>query len=132
MIYDKQFYYASSSNISTQFYPTTGVAVAKPGDIASATPGINKPQFANYNVDGFDYAAATFPMGIAAMPASITNVGTNDFRLVPASPAVNKGKTDFTPLKLVSNTTGTYGATITLPGIDIGAFESDNSGNRHY
>jgi hypothetical protein len=132
MIYDKQFYYASSSNISTQFYPTTGVAVAKPGDIASTTPGVNKPQFANYNVDGFDYATATFPMGIAAMPASITNAGTSDFRLVPASPAVNKGKTDFTPLKVVSNTTGTYGANITLPGIDMGAFESDNSGNRHY
>jgi hypothetical protein len=132
MIYDKQMYYANAAQISAQIYPATGVAVAKPGDIASATPGANQPQFANYNVDAFNYAAATFPMSIAAMPASLTNAGTSDFRLVPASPAVNKGKTDFNPLKVVSNTTGTYGANITLPGVDIGAFESDNSGNKHY
>ncbi len=131
-LYDNQYYYGSASVITAQFYPTTGVATVKTNDIKSATAGASKPQFASYDVDGFNYSTATIPMGIAAMPALLTNVGTSDFRLLPSSPAINKGKTDFAPLGLVSNKTGTYGAVISLPGKDIGAYQADNSGNLHY
>lgn len=130
--YDNQYYYASSTNISSQFYPATGVAVIRTSDIQSATAAANNPQFANYNVNSYDYASATFPMSIAAMPALLTNVGTSDFRLSPSSIAVNKGKTNVTVIGSVPNAGGTFGATISLPGKDIGAFQADNSGNLHY
>jgi hypothetical protein len=132
MVYDNQYYYASSTNISSQFYPATGVATIKTGDIQSATAMANNPQFANYNVNAFDYASATFPMGIAAMPSILTNIGTSDFRIAPASPAINKGKTSITPIGAVANNGGTYGANISMPGKDIGAYQADNSGNQHY
>jgi hypothetical protein len=132
VVYDNQYYYGNAAVINAQFYPSTGVAVAKPNDLKSTTTGATKPQFAAYDVDGFNYAATTIPMGFTAMPALLTQVGTSDFRLLPASPAINKGKTDFTPLNAVVNKTGTYGATISLPGKDIGAYQADNSGNLHY
>ena len=130
-LYDNQYYYASANNLLTQFYPSTGIAVAKPGDIKSATPSDKNPLFASYNTDAFNYATATIPMGIAAQPDYLVFVGNADFRLNPGSPALNKGKTDFQPLKAVTITGGIYGADITLPGKDIGAFQDDGSGNRH-
>lgn len=131
-IYDYQQYYAMSSNLSTQFYPSTGVAVAKAHDIYSATPGANDPKFGIYNVTAFDYATAAIPMGSAAMPVFLTNTGNSDFRLVPGSPGVNKGKTDFAGLGVVTQKGGIYGADINLPGKDIGAFQADGSGIQHY
>jgi hypothetical protein len=131
-IYDNQLYYGNATVLTTQFYPSTGVATIKAGDIQSTTVGANNPQFAGYDVNVFNYSTATIPMGIAAMPAVLTNIGTSDFRILPASPAINKGKTNFTLNGAVPNTGGTYGATISLPGKDIGCFQADNSGNQHY
>src|SRR5262249_30852680 len=130
-VYDNQQYYGMSSNLVTQFYPSTGVAVIKPNDIKSTTPGELDPKFGAYSVTSFNYGTVTIPIGAAGMPVSLTNVGTSDFRIVPASPGINKGKTDFSPLKTVTKT-GLYGTIIDLPGKDIGAFQADGSGNQHY
>ncbi len=132
VVYDNQAYYGTAAVIVTQFYPTTGIATTKPGDIKSTTAGINNPQFANYKVDAFNYGTIAIPMGFAAMPALLTHVGNSDFRLLPSSPALNKGKTDFSPLGAVTAKSGSYGASISLPGKDIGAFQADNSGNPHF
>ncbi len=129
--YDNQYYYGQSSVIVNQFYPNTGVAVTKASDIRSSTAKDKNPMFAAYNVDAFDFGTVTIPMGFASMPVSLVTAGTADFRLSLNSPGVNKGKTDFQPLKAVTKT-GTYGADITLPGNDIGAFQTNGSGNQHY
>ncbi len=132
MIYDNQYYFGTSANLVSEFYPSAGVGVAKPNDIKSTTPQNNNPQFAAYNVNAFNYGTVTIPMGIAAMPAYLTFTSGSDFRLLPSSPGLNKGKTDFAPIKAVTQIGGQYGAIISLPGKDIGAYQADNSGNQHY
>lgn len=128
--YDNQFFYASSNNLFTGFYPSDGLGSAKPGDVIGSAPGQNNPAFASYNVDVFDYSAVTIPMGYQDMPVVLRSVGNSNFNLLPGSPAINKGNTGFQPLGAVTNT-GTYGADITPPGNDIGAFQADGSGNKH-
>ena len=106
------------------------MATAKPNDIRSATAKDKNPLFAGYDVNAFDYSTVTIPMSVASMPQSLVVAGNSNFRLTPGSPALNKGKTDFAPLKAVTKT-GTYGADITLPGKDMGAFLDDGTGNKH-
>gem|GEM_PF-6910209 len=46
-----------------------------------------------------------------------------------SSPGHNKSKTDFSPMVAVK-TTGSFGEKITAPGSDIGAYQTDGSGNQ--
>lgn len=128
--YDNQFYYAVSENLVSGFYPSDGISVIKPGDIQSSTVKSNNPMFASYNVNAFDYGAVTIPMGVQNMPPFLLSSGNSNFNLLPGSPGINKGKTNFEPLRMVTKT-GAYGADITPPGNDIGAFQTDGSGNQH-
>lgn len=130
-LYDNQYYYGNASVIVNQFYPSTGVATAKTADIKSATPKDKNPLFANYDVNAFDYATATIPMSAATMPASLVTAGNANFRLNPGSPALNKGRTDFAAMKAVTKIGGTFGAEITPPGVDMGAYLNDGTGNKH-
>ena len=127
--YDNQFYYANTGYLLAELNATAGVAVTQPHDKRSTTAKENKPNFASYNVDQFDYSVVTPPLGIAAMPAFLTNVGVANFRLLPGSPAINGGKTNFTPIKSVT-ATGNYGPQYALPGVDMGAYQADGSGNK--
>lgn len=129
-LYDNQYYYGNAAVIVNQFYPSTGVAVAKPNDIKSATAKDKNPLFAGYDVNAFDYSTATIPMSVASMPAMLVTAGSSNFRPNPGSPALNKGRTDFSPMKAVTKT-GTYGTDITLPGVDMGAYLNDGTGNKH-
>ena len=130
--YNNQFYYANDQRLINQFNASDGIAKTKDGDIRSATPKLNNPQFALYNVDQFDYTTATIPMDISAMPVSIVTAVSYNFGLLPGSPALKKANADvFQPLKKVPQG-GLYGATIKGPGVDMGAYQSDGSGNLHY
>ena len=128
--YDNQYYYGVSSNLLEGFYSNSSKSVPKPGDIISVTPKDKAPLFASYNVNAFDYGAVTIPLDGANMPLQLLITGSSNFNLLPGSPAINKGKTDFQPLRSVEKT-GIYGADISLPGKDIGAFQTDGSGNMH-
>jgi len=89
------------------------------GDPAvDALVGQNNPKFKN------------FPLPESATPSSISYVTGFDFHLQPGSPAIAKGFTGFQPVASVPQG-GAYGATITAPGSDIGAYQSNGTGNQH-
>ncbi len=83
-----------------------------------ALAGQNNPKFVN------------FPLPEAATPSSIAYVTGYDFHLASGSPAIGKGFTGFQPLVTVPQG-GQYGATITPPGADMGAYQSNGTGNQH-
>ena len=130
--YNNQFYYANDQRVINQFNASDGVAKTKDADIRSSTPKSNNPLLAQYDVNQFEFANATFPMDISAMPLSITTAMSYNFGLLPGSPALKKANADvFKSLKTVPQG-GTYGATILAPGVDMGAYQNDGSGNLHY
>lgn len=130
--YNNQFYYANDVRVIAQFNATDGVVKNMSGDIRSTEAGTNNPQFAQYDVNQFDYTKTTFPMDISAMPLTIITAGSYNFGLLPGSPALRKANADiFQPRKIVPQG-GTYGATTLAPGVDMGAYQSDGAGNLHY
>ncbi|HCL83169.1 MAG TPA: hypothetical protein DIC22_04300 [Chitinophagaceae bacterium] len=84
----------------------------------NALAGQNNPMFKN------------FPLPEAATPSSIAYASGFDFHLQSGSPAIGKGYTSFAAIASVP-LGGVYGANITQPGSDIGAYQSDGSGNQH-
>jgi hypothetical protein len=94
----------------------------KPGQVydGTAAVGKNNPEFLN-----FPLPQPNKRMG------DVSFVGTFNFRLKPTSPAIGKGFTGFSPLTVVP-VSANFGATaITPPNKDIGAYPSDNTGNKH-
>ena len=75
------FYYGYTQAAVTQFQPTTEI-LAGPNDVLGKAPGENDPKFVNYPLST-DVKNATFN------PAW-------DFSLQAGSPALGKGRTDFT------------------------------------
>lgn len=134
--YGNQFYYAQDAREIAQFVSTDGVAKIQTTDIKSATPKSNYPNFANYNVDVFDFASFTSPKATLVLdltqmtPAILFTSGYN-FSLLSNSPALGKGFTGFQPVSgiLVG---GLYGAQVDLPGSDLGAYQSNGTGNQHF
>lgn len=130
--YNNQFYYANDQRLINLYLPTDGVAKKQDGDIRSETPKTNNPSFASYDVNQYDYTTASIPMDISAMPLSIIAAGSYNLGLLPGSPALKKANADiFKPSKTVPQG-GTYGATTLAPGVDMGAYQSDGTGNLHY
>lgn len=134
VLYGNQFFYGNSAAIIGQFYSTDGIgdgkAVSKPTDIISITPQQNNPLFYGFDVNAYNFTANPGPITANLQPYSLLTIGNANFNLESNSPGINKSNTDFSPLKTVS-ATGNYGATITLPGKDVGAYQSDGSGNLH-
>jgi len=143
--YGNNYYWADSLSVANQIYPTNAglsggwtvpqasdlpdytsylPANYKPGDTYDGTKAIqkNNPLFFN------------FPLPVPNnIPLSgIQAVAKYDFRLQGGSPAIGKGYTGLAPLATVP-VDPIYGVTeITLPGTDIGAFQSNGKGNQHY
>jgi hypothetical protein len=130
--------YVDSLKIANEIYPTGFAqkpsafdiptpssflpADYKPGKVydGSAVVGKNNPLFVN-----FPLPAQVTRLG------DISTVGVFNFRLQASSPAIGKGYTGFNPLSVVL-VDKNFGATnIPLPNKDMGAFPSDNSGNKH-
>jgi hypothetical protein len=134
VIYGNQGFYGSSQAIADQFYTkdtAPAVLAAKAStDIISTTPKQNTPAFTAFDVEQYDFASNPGPISASLQPAAIVTIGSSNFRLTSASPEINKGTVSFSPLGTVT-AIGTYGTTITPPGRDIGAYQSDGSGNQH-
>jgi hypothetical protein len=129
--YNNQFYYSNDPRQIAQFNCADGKAKTQSGDIRSATAGANKPLFASYDVDQFDFTKVNPPLDIKAMPVTIITAQAYDFSLLPGSPALKKANADvFQAMKVVPQG-GLYGATTQGPGVDMGAYQSDGSGNQH-
>jgi len=96
------------------YYP--GAPYASPA--VNALAGQNNPMFKN------------FPLPESSTPSSIAYATGFDFHLQSGSPAIGKGYTAFNSISSVP-LGGTYGANITAPGSDIGAYQSNGTGNQH-
>lgn len=87
-------YYGNHADIVTEFYPSVSSFVKgdfeTANDVSSTTVGENDPKFVSYTVTTFDYTTANNPDNITFPAANM------DFRLQAGSPALAKGKTNFT------------------------------------
>lgn len=136
--YDYNYNYVDSVSLANQIYPV-GFAtkpqphdIPKPGDFlpanykpgqvydGSAVVGKNNPLFVN-----FPLPQTTKRIG------DIATVNTFNFRLQPASPALGRGFTGFSPLTVVP-VSANFGSTeITPPSLDMGAYPASGKGNQH-
>ena len=128
--YNNQYYYGQTQKIVDLFNAADGVSTFQSADVHSTTPKDNDPAFYGYDLTAFDYTANPGPMTVSLQTPAAVMVGTSNFRLKSTSKALKAGKTDFTPMHAVT-ATGTYGANITPPGKDAGAYQNDFSGNQH-
>jgi len=143
--YGYNFTYADVSSVADQIYPSLSVSTAitksqptdipspssflpsgwKPGDVYTANTailGANNPQFINGPV----------PLPAGANLQDIATVGTFNFALKLTSPCIGKGFTGFSPRGDVP-IDAKFGVTeLTPPGKDIGAYQSNGTGNQHF
>jgi len=147
--YGYNYSYADSITVANQIYPSLAVSTAitvpqatdvpayasflpsgwTVGAVYSANPavlGTNNPQFINGPV----------PLPAGAKLADIVTVGSYNFNLNLNSPYIGKGYTGFSPYGLEKSTVPVdpiYGVTeYTLPGKDIGAYQTNGKGNQHF
>ena len=79
---------------------------------------VGNPMFKNFALPNYDYQNVDYSAGW-------------DFHLVSGSPAIGKGYTAFAPLGTVP-VDPNFGATaITVPGSDMGCYQSNGTGNQH-
>jgi len=143
--YGNNFNYVDSLNLANQIYPYPFSTKPQSTDIP-ATAGwlpANYKECYDINDKACDIYDGTsvvgkndplftnFPVKQNHSFGAVAAVGSFDFHLKASSPALNKGFTGFTPLNNVK-VDPIYGATeVTLPGKDIGCYQSDGSGNKH-
>jgi hypothetical protein len=130
--YGYQFYYGQAQPVVNEFYPPDGCQSPRSTDIAGAVMQ-NDPKFVNYNVNQFDFNVLLWPLDTAQMSlAMMKQEGLYDFHLQSGSPCIGKGTTTaFVPMTSVTNIGGQYGTTILAPDKDMGAYQSDGTGNQH-
>jgi len=143
--YGYNYTYADSLSVASQIYPSLSVSTAisvpqptdvpayssilpagwKVGDVYTANPAVlktNDPQFIN----------APIPLPAGAKLADIVTVGTYNFNLKLSSTYIGKGFIGFAPRGDVA-VDPIYGVTeLTLPGKDIGAYQTNGKGNQHF
>jgi hypothetical protein len=122
--YGYTYNYGDNTTITSQFLPVGFISKVQAGDINagnSTTPGANNPMFVNYPL----------PLPASTAWISADYIGSYNFRLQPSSPAIGKGYINFAPYAVVK-VDKTLGATeITPPGADIGAYQTNGTGNQH-
>jgi len=143
--YGYNYTYSDSLSVASQIYPSLSVSTAitqpqstdvpafasilpagwKVGDVYTANAavlGTNDPQFIN----------APIPLPKGANLRDIVTVGTYNFNLKLTSPYIGRGFIGFTPRGDVA-VDPIYGVTeLTLPGKDIGAYQTNGKGNQHF
>jgi hypothetical protein len=130
--YNNNFFYSNAKYQIDAFYTSDGIGKKQSNDIMSIAPKSNNPLFAAYDVDQFDFSAVAPPLDISAMPLTIITAQQYNWTLLPGSPALRKGEADNLQAQKVVPQGGLYGATTDAPGIDMGAYQSDGSGNKHF
>ncbi len=129
--YDHTLYYAVAQEMSDQFLPQDAASVERPNDIQGG-PGENDPMFIEYDVTQFTYeqylSGEEQPHHMNRMT---NNSVTYDLRLANGSPAIGAGTTDFSPVSVSFTLTGERGPTMMAPSVDLGAYPTSGSGNRH-
>ncbi|WP_160712579.1 hypothetical protein [Chitinophaga solisilvae] len=132
--YGNNLYYGNAPTLLNQFNATDGVSTFTAQDIQGQVKA-NNPLFYAYDVDQFDYTTLG---GTSKAPAvtwkqqalALLTQGNANLRLKNSSPAIGKGVTGFSPLN-PTTITGELAADVKLPGKDLGAYQTDGSGNQH-
>jgi len=122
--YGNTYNYGDITDFTNQFLPVGFITVQQASDINggnATTPGANNPKFVNYPLPaaaGTNFSAADY-------------VGSFNFHLATGSPAIGKGNVSFAAVAVVKKDP-VFGVTeITAPGKDMGAFQTDGTGNQH-
>ena len=123
--YGYTYNYGDDTLFTYQFLPSGGfITVQQPSDINggnATTPGANNPNFVNYPLPfakGTNFSAEDY-------------VGNFNFHLNSNSPGIGKAYTGFSAAAVVKKDP-TFGVTeLTPPGKDMGAFQTDGTGNQH-
>ncbi len=144
MYYGNNYQWADSVAIANNFF-TFGNVVTKPQPTDIPLPSSYLPASFNYlaptpydgsaAVQKFNPMFINYPLpqpaGIALF--SINDIGNYNFHLQLSSPLIGKGYTgSLTQPLIVVPVDLTYGATeVTPPGIDLGCFQTNGTGNQH-
>jgi hypothetical protein len=134
--YGYTYNYADSLSVADMFYSVGDATHPQTTDIptpstylpagytegaaysGAAVVSVGNPQFKNFTLPNYQYQEIDYASGF-------------DFHLTASSPAIGKGYTGFGPLGVVP-VDPNYGATaITPPGSDMGAYQSNGTGNQH-
>ena len=103
-------------NMKTFLGPTYTFGFAYDG---TSLVGLNNPQFVNYPLPNLNFATQASVDGF-------------DFHLQKSSPAVGKATQSFSPVTAGIPVDPNFGSSgITPPGKDIGAYQTDGTGNQH-
>ncbi|MFL9484459.1 hypothetical protein ACI6Q2_16880 [Chitinophagaceae bacterium LWZ2-11] len=142
--YGYNYYWADSLSVANQIIPWTTGAVTKPVTTDFPNPYTYLPANYNYVPDAqYDGTKAVqvgnplftnYPLPVTGgyYLQDITAIGNFKFTLLPTSPCIGKGYTGFTPMMLVP-VDAKYGVTeYTLPGQDIGCYQFNGTGNKHF
>ncbi|MHA4811623.1 hypothetical protein ACX0G9_26235 [Flavitalea flava] len=138
LFYGYNYQYGDSLQVVNQFYPVGYISKPAPTDIPSPvylpsnyTRGSVYDGTAVLQSDNPLFVKYTLPVPGGIKLRDISSVGSFNFRLQANSPLIGKGYLGFSPLKAVT-TDLIYGATeISLPGKDLGCFQTNGSGNQH-
>jgi hypothetical protein len=122
--YGYTYNYGDNTNFTTQFLPVGFITVQQSSDINggdATVPGANNPKFVNYPL----------PAAVSTNFNDADYVGSFNFHLSSGSPAIGHGYLSFAASAVVKKD-AVFGVTeITAPGKDIGAFQTDGTGNQH-
>lgn len=132
--YGNTLYFGNAISIVNEFLAITPGSVSKfqSSDIVNSTNAKqNDPSFVNYDLNKYDLSAWTFPISATAQADDFLKQGTWDFHLKTTSPAVGKGKIDFSAMSVAVVTNSAFAPAVLNPGKDLGAYQADGSGNKH-
>ncbi len=150
--YGYNYYWADSLSVANGIIPFGPGSVTKP--VSTDVPNmaaflgasyVYTPLDATYDGTKIVQLAGTNPLFVNyPLPVTggyylsdITAIGNFNFNLQPGSPCAGKAYSGFTPILLSSSppfpiVDPKYGlTTLTLPGLDIGAYQLNGSGNQH-
>jgi hypothetical protein len=130
IVYNNQLFYGYNTAIVGVFYAKDGIGTYQSNDIYSTTPQQNDPMFYGYDVNAYNYTQFPAPVTANNQIPAIVMQGTSSFHLKAGSPALGKGNTTIQAYNTVTST-GNYAPFITQPGVDLGAYQNDGSGNVH-
>ena len=136
MKYGYTYNYGDSENIVDQFYPQGYITIPQATDIPLPSSFLPNPYTLGQAYTATSLIGANNPMFVNyPLPApgvmNIAYVGNFNFHLRSGSPALGKGYKAFSPMAVVP-VDPVFGATeITPPGIDIGCYQADGTGNQH-
>jgi len=134
--YGNTYNYGDSLSVVNQFYSVGDATHPQMTDIplpssylpASYTEGavydgtsvisVGNPQFKSFTLPNYQYQEFDYTSGF-------------DFHLGTSSPAIGKGYASFSPLGIVKIDSNFAATAITAPGMDMGCYQSNGTGNQH-